>query len=263
MITIASHDGQNNVIKAINKYLIQNIRTRDDVQMLFASLHGKLFAMYNEHKPNYVIWPVSEYTQEVQDFIAEYTVGVKVILIIDTEIPQQELDQYFNSRDNMAFIVDETITKEYRNTITKYGRMYDDDVYHASDLERNDKIVALLSTDNDKNRRMLDEIIYPNNKHDHKVVVVNNPEYDSPVNVGVFNYYDLAFILKTFDKVIDIDKIFQLESQACGIKYLDIGNEDILDTINNNKYSQDIDNLSEHTYNHFVKEEFLPYLIRK
>ena len=110
---------------------------------------------------------------------------------------------------------------------------------------------------------MLDEIIYPNNKHDHKVVVVNNPEYDSPVNVGVFNYYDLAFILKTFDKVIDIDKIFQLESQACGIKYLDIGNEDILDTINNNKYSQDIDNLSEHTYNHFVKEEFLPYLIRK
>jgi hypothetical protein len=183
-----------------------------------------------------------------------------VILIIDTEIPQQELNEYFNSRDNIAFIVDETITTEYKNTITKYGRMYDDDIYHASDLERNDKIVTLLSTDNDKNHRMLDGILYPNNKHDHKVVVVNNPKYDSPVNVGVFNYYDLAFILKTFDKVIDIDKIFQLESQACGIKYLNIENENIIDAVNNNTYSKDIDNLLERTYNHFIKEQLLPYL---
>ena len=113
-------------------------------------------------------------------------------------------------------IVDENLATKYRNTILSYGRMYDDEVYHASDnAERNDKIVALLSTDNDKNHRMLDKIIYPNNKHDHKIVVVNNPEFDSPVNVGIFNYYDLAFIFNTFNGVLDIDQAFQLEAQAC------------------------------------------------
>jgi hypothetical protein len=263
MIKVAAHDGQTNVIKGINKSLLNHIKVLEDAQMMFGSFHGKLFALYNEHKFDYLLWPVSEYTQEIQDFITEYTVGVKVILIVDMDIPQEELSTFLDSRNNVSFIVNENITKEYKNTITKYGRMYDDEVYHASDIDRNDKIVTLLSTDNDKNHRMLDEIIYPKNKHDHKIVVLNNPEYESPVNLGTFNYHDLASILNRFDKVIDIDKNFQLESQACGIKYLDIDDENIIDAIDNNKYCKDVDDLSQYTYNNFVLKHLWPYLSRK
>ena len=263
MITIASHDGVNNIVKAINKYLIRSLSQDKNSQMIFASLHGKLFSMYNQHKPNYLIWPVSEYTQELQDFITEYPVGIKIILIVDVAIPQDELNAFLNSRNNIAIVLNSNISTEYRNTISKYGRMYDDEVYHASDIDRNDKIVTLLSTDNDKNHRMLDEIIYPKNKHDHKIVVLNNPQYESPVNLGTFNYHDLAAILNRFDKVIDIDKNFQLESQACGIKYLDIDDENIIDAIDNNKYCKDVDDLSQYTYNNFVLKHLWPYLSRK
>jgi len=260
MIKIASHDGANNIVKAINKYLMKNLSTTKNIQMLFASLHGRLFSMYDQHKPDYLLWPVSEYTQELQDFITEYAVGIKIILIIDVVIPQEELNTFLNSRNNVVMIVDDNLATEYRNTILSYGRMYDDEVYQKSDFKRNDKIIALLSSDNDKNHRMLDKIIYPNNEHDHKIVVVNNLEFDSPVNVGIFNYYDLGFIFKTFSGVLDIDHIFQLEAQACGIKYFNIDDGDILNAIDNNKYHINIENISEHTYGHFVENKLLPHL---
>ena len=260
MITIASHDGVNNIVKAINKYLIRSLSQDKNSQMIFASLHGKLFSMYNQHKPNYLIWPVSEYTQELQDFITEYPVGIKIILIVDVAIPQDELNAFLNSRNNIAIVLNSNISTEYRNTISKYGRMYDDEVYHASELDRNDKIVTLLSTDNDKNHRMLDEIIYPNNEHDHKIIVLNNPEFQSPVNLGIFNYNDLAFILQTFSGVVDIDRTFELESQVCGIKYFNIEDGNILDAINNNKCHTPIENIAQHTYKNFVEQKLLPQL---
>lgn len=263
MTTIASHDGLNNIVKAINKYLIKNIHDEKDTHLLFATLHGRLFSVYDQHKPDYLLWPVSEYTQELQDFITEYGNGIKIILIVDVVIPQEELNTFLNSRNNVAMIVDDGLATQYRNTIVRYGRMYDDEVYHTSDLERNDKIVALLSTDNDKNHRMLDDIIYPNNKHDHKIVVLNNLEFESPVNLGIFNYIDLGLILKTFKGVLDIDKTFQLESQSCGIKYFDIDDGNILDAINNDKCCATIDDISKYTYSHFVQQELLPHLIRK
>ena len=150
MIKIASHDGANNIVKAINKYLMKNLSTTKNIQMLFASLHGRLFSMYDQHKPDYLLWPVSEYTQELQDFITEYAVGIKIILIIDVVIPQEELNTFLNSRNNVVMIVDDNLATEYRNTILSYGRMYDDEVYQKSDFKRNDKIIALLSSDNDK-----------------------------------------------------------------------------------------------------------------
>jgi len=263
MTIIASHDGVNNVIKAINKYLIKNISTEKDTHLLFTSLHGKLFAMYDQHKPDFLLWPVSEYTQELQDFITEYNSNIKIVLIVDVVIPQEELNTFLNSRNNVAMIVSNDIATKYRNTILNYGRMYDDEVYHASELERNDKIVALLSTDNDKNHRMLDEIIYPNNKHDHKIVVLNNPEFESPVNLGIFNYHDLSIILKTFKGVLDIDKTFQLEAQVCGIKYFDIDDGNILDAIDNDRCCANIDDISNHTYSHFVQHDLLPHLTRE
>lgn len=263
MTIIASHDGVNNVIKAINKYLIKNISTEKDTHLLFTSLHGKLFAMYDQHKPDFLLWPVSEYTQELQDFITEYNTNIKIVLIVDVVIPQEELNTFLNSRNNVVMIIQDDLTAKYRNTILRYGRMYDDEVYHASDLERNDKIAALLSTDNDKNHRMLDEIIYPNNKHDHKIIVLNNPEFESPVNLGIFNYSDLSLILQTFKGVLDIDKTFQLEAQVCGIKYFDIDNGNILDAIDNDKCCDIIDDVSKHTYSHFVQHDLLPHLTRK
>jgi hypothetical protein len=257
MKKILLHNGNNNIIKAINKFLVKNLDT-DKTQILFNSWHNQLCAVYQTHKPDIVFWCASEYSQEFQDFVTEYHSQVTIFLIVDVEIGQEALNNFLNTIDNIKIIKNAKFKTHYRNTIAEYDSLYDADIFFNQQLTRNDKTVVLLSPDNDRNHALLDTVLYPNNKH--PIVVVNNPNFDSVVNLGLINYNDLAFIMNTYSNIIDLDNLFPLEASACEINSIDISNNDINDALDNHKIYPRISDLGDHTYEVFVQQKILPHI---
>ena len=258
MKKILLHNGNNNVVKAINKFLAKNLDI-NQTQILFNSWHNQLFEVYQKYQPDTIFWPSSEYSQELHDFITEYGFGsnVNIFLIVDVPVPQDQLNDFINQRDNIKIIKDSTIQTHYKNTIAEYSRLYDHEIFFDRQLSRNNKIIAILSPDNDRNHQLLDSVIYPNN---YPVVVVNNPKFESVVNLGLINYNDLAFIMNTYSKIIDIDNIFALEATACNIDVIDISDNNIAQAIDQNKCMSRAPDYRSHTYEIFVKEKIIPHI---
>lgn len=256
---ILLHDGNNNVIKGLNKYLIKYLHGQNDIQVLFSNFHNRLLGVYQSHTPNIVVWPVSEYTQEVHDFITEYHLSTKILLVIDVDVAHKDLYAFWNKTPNIKTIVNTKLSKQdYNNKIAQYISLYDDEIFKTdTTISRNNKIVAILSSDNNKNNELLSNIVYPYNKY--PIVAVNNPEFDSPINLGVVNYVDLSFIFKTFSKVIDIDRQYEIECHASDIDYINIYDYSIDNAIENNHLVPKITNIDEYGLSYFVKDKVLPY----
>lgn len=253
---ILLHDGQNNVIKGINKYLLKELSVLEDTNIIFNRTHGSLFSIYQQIKPEVIFLQVSEYTQETQDFIAEYNGQTKINLLVDVPIQNDQLNNFLN-KTKVQIIKNKDITTSYVNTVASYGNMYDDEIFFCTNKDRNTKIVTILSKDNERNN-ILNEFIYPNTKY--PIVVLNNPSFRSPVNLGLFNYFDLSMILNTFSGVIDIDGYFDLEAQACDINsYRCDDRESLLDALENNTFKQKQKDLSSFTYKNFVTQHLISH----
>lgn len=256
--TIALHDAQIDLAKGINKFLIQKLSDTPDTNIIFDKLHGKLFGIYQKHQFSTLIWHMSEYTQELHDFIRDYSDIVKIYLVIDQDI-DIKLAESINATNTNILLKNKT-NNIFGRTACVFDNLYDHSIFYDMELHRNNKTVVLLSRNNDKNIQLLYENIYP--QTNKPIVVVNNPEFESPVNLGIFNYPDLANILNIFEGVIDLDQNYLLESQASNIKYYDISNNrSIVDAIDNNVTMEKISHIEQYTYEYFVEKYLLPHML--
>lgn len=246
--TILLHDGRNSVCKSINKAIIDNLS--DSCDIAFNKFHNRLFHAQQTANPSLTVWSASEYTQEFHDYVVEYNSKVTIILIVDVMINQPELIEFLNN-SNVQMIVDTKFGIKFKNTIAEYSNLYEDSIFYDMQQTRNDKTLAILSPDNEQNQK-LTKLIYPFTSD--KIVAVGNPQFDSPVNLGIFNHPDLAAMLNKFSKVLDLSEQYKLESQACNIPYY---------KIDQNNPEDKIENLSEYTYKNFVENNILPFIRKK
>lgn len=252
---ILLHDASSQTSKNINKSIIDS--TYESYDTIHNNIHGNLFNIYQQYRPAYVFLNASEYTQEFQDFLMEHSSDTNIFLWIENNIDNQQLIEFWNSRQ--IKIISSTEYKHfYTNCIATYNKMYNEAIFNNQELDRNNKIAVMLSADNTKNS-IIQEILYPNN-FGRRVVVFNNPEFQSPVNLGILNALDLSVVLNSFDAFIDIDQQLYLEAQACRIKYYDIETMNPKEAILNNKFKTLDANLEDYTYIKFTKEQILPHI---
>jgi hypothetical protein len=253
--TILINDAKSNAAKSINKYLLEHFGQDSDYTILFNVFHQKLYYAHQTRRPQVVVWALSEYTQEIHDYIVEFSSVVKIILLIDTPIPQPDLIPFLN-QSNVKIILDKKTKYEFNNTIAEYDRLYEDSLFFDQKKEKNNKTLILLSKNNTKN---LEIIKLPTEiKEVYNMVAIGNPEYDSPINLGVFHYAELGDILSDFSTVIDLDSEYRLECQACNIPYVSLGDD--FDISNISSFEPDVDNINECTYKHFVNNNIIPFI---
>ena len=251
--TILLHDASNQTSKNINKSIMD--LTHESHNIILNTVHGNLFNIYQQHKPSYIFLNASEYTQEFQDFLMDHAGDTSIFLFIENNIDNTSLIEFWNSRP-VKIIANVQYKNLYNNCVAVYDKMYNEQIFNNKKLNRNDKIAVMLSADNSKNNT-IQEILYPNN-FDRKVVVFNNPEFQSPVNLGILNASDLSIVLNSFDGLIDIDQQLYLEAQACNIKYYDIQTVNPKEAIINNNFKTLNANLNDYTYLKFTTEQILP-----
>lgn len=254
---IILNDGSNNCCKSINRYLIENLKENFDI--VFNKCHGKLLHLQQTLKPKLILWSASEYTQEFHDYITDYHDQASIILIVDVKIDNDQLVNFLN-QTQIKIIQNSRYESGLKNIIAKYDHLYEDAIFNNTDETRNDKILAILSHDNEVNQK-LNDFIYPVYTGKEKVVALGNPQFKAGVNLGIFNAPDLAFILNRFSAVLDLSEKYRLEAQACNIPYLNTDN--IADAIENKTEIPKVPNLSELTYKNFVYNTLLPYIRSK
>jgi len=254
--TLILNDGSNNCCKSINRHIINELKESHDI--VFNKCHGKLFHIQQKLNPKLTLWSASEYTQEFHDYIVDYHQNVEILLIADIAINNPQLVDFLN-QTNVKIIQSSRHQCGLKNIIFQYDYLYEDSIFYNTNQNRNGKIVALLSYDNDINQK-LNEITYPNNI-DHKIIALGNPEFKSPINLGIFNSPDLAFILNRFSAAIDLSGQYRLECQACDISYFQTDN--LTDSIQNNLFVEKLPDLQSLTYKNFVNNQLLPHIRSK
>lgn len=218
---------------------------------IIGSLHNVLFDTYHQNKPDLLMLPLEEYTQEFHDFVSAF--HEKIDIIIFCESIQNEMVQQFI--ENKIKIIQKN-SESISDTILSYDKIYNENIYKNLNLKRNDKILVMLSEDQEKNSKILENILYPKTKH--KLSLINNHNFEHPQNIGVCNDNDTAYMLNTFESFIDITDNFDLEAHACGINVLDKG--DLLFNLENNKYSKINYSLQDYTVDTFVNQKLLPFI---
>ena len=256
--TILLHDSQNIISKNINRLIIE--LTHQSHNVIMNTVHGNLFNIYQREKPEYIFLSASEYTQEFQDFLTDHSNDTNIFLFIDNDdhVQNKQLSEFWSSRSSMKIIANKNCQNKYTNCIAEYDDMYDENIFYDRKLQRNDRIAVILSNDNNKND-ILQEILYPN-VFDHKLVVFNNPDFKSPVNLGILNSSDLSIVLNIYGAVLDMDQKLYLQAQACKTKYYDISNIQVKEAILNQNFKISNLDLNNHTYLKFVTEKILPHI---
>lgn len=248
-----AHVGGSRQYRSIVRCLQQSLNQE---QLLVNQLHGNLFDAAYLFKPTIALFPALEYTQEVHNFIAQAN-NVKIFLYVDIEIPQKELVDFWNA--NCKCIVKNNTEKSITNKLS-FDHIYDDNVFTNLNMKRNNKIAVSLSGDMDKNHKILDGSLYPNFK-DKPIVLFNNPQFEHPQNIGIYNEPDLNYVLNTYELFVDIDNEFNIETNVCGIPKLDI-QVNLLESIQNNRILPTIpaENLEEYKSSNFVNQKLLSYM---
>lgn len=251
---ILINDSHNIYIKNIIKYISRLIP--DNIELFINRWNNQLFYAYQKINPQIIIWSTSSYNQEFHQFLSEYGNQCKILLLEDAIISQDELIPIINNNQNISVVSNREL---WKNRIAELKKLYDHDVFSNFSSERNNKYLALLSADNNKNQEILSKILYPNNL-DKKIVAMGNPEFDHPANVGLVSYTDLPYLFNKFSYLIDIESDYLLEGTACGISILQTKgdlqeaiNDNILETINN-------EILLESTYNHYVNKNIISFI---
>jgi len=251
---IAIHDSSSNDSKAINRQLLENLS--EDYDIVFSKLHGRLFHLHQTMKPKLLLWSSSEYTQEFHDYIVEHQKDTCIILLVDYPIDQSDLVNFLQ-QSNVNIVLNKR-TETNVKTIAEYDTLYEDSIFFDTGSDRLDKTLVLLSPDN-KDNEIIKEICYPNTNH--KIVAVGNPEFDSPINLGIYNLPDLAFMFNRFKSVIDVTGNAVLPAQACSAPCIDTTN--LKNNFTNNVYIQPIDNINELTFKYFAEKNIIPFIRNK
>ena len=215
------------------------------------SLHNILFDTYHQHKPDLLMLPLEEYTQEFHDFISALHEKIDIVIFCDN-IQNELIPQFIQNKIKIIQKNSETVL----DTVLSYDKLYNEDIYKNLNLKRNDKTLVMLSEDQEKNNSILENVLYPKTKH--KLCLINNHSFEHPQNIGVCNDNDTAYLLNTFGSFVDITNNFHLEAHACGINVLD--DSDLLVNLEDHKYINSSYSLQEYTVDTFVNQKLLPFI---
>jgi len=256
MTTILAHIGGTRKYRSILRHLYQKIPTLLHTD----NLHNKIFDVSYVKKPSTLLFPISEYTQEIHTFISEKHENIKPLIVIDRSVAQPELLGFLQKNTSSNFIVDSQTQHELAPSVS-YDYLYDDLIFHKlNNIERNTKIAVSLSSDNEKNHKYLDQYLFPNNRISG-LVLFNNPEFKHPQNIGICNEPDLNFILNTYSYYVDMDDEFGVEAAACNIIQIDKEqplDECIKNHLWNTKHSEQ--SVEQYKCSAFVSDKLLPFL---
>lgn len=214
------HNGGSRQYRSIIRHLQKHIPPANYV---VNQLHNRIFDIGYITKPDVLIFPISEYTQEIHNYIEKNIKKLRPIFFIDAKIPQEELLKHL-SDNNCSFIIDSQTEYILPNSIT-YKYIYDDHIFYDMNLiERNGKLAVSLGMDNERNTKLLKDILYPHITK-YPMVLFNNPEFKYEQNIGFFNEPDLNYILNQFSYFMDLDNEFLLEAKVCNIPVLNETND--------------------------------------
>lgn len=230
--------------------LLQQLNGR--VNLISGSFHENIFDIYHKHTPSTVIFPVYEYTQEFHQFVDTFKDKVNIIIFMG-DIVHKDLAQYCNNF-NIKTIKQNSINSHIN---LGYEHIYDSTVFHNLNVERNDKILTILHSDNAINHNLLDNILYPNTKL--KIVTINNPEFKHVQNIGVANSSDISLLFNQYNKLLDLTGSYLIEAQACGIPNLAL-QPDIHQNIENNTIIEPKENIEQYSIQNFINNNLLKFI---
>jgi len=231
----------------------------DEYDISAVNFHGNLFEVYHQNKPDIIIGPANEYSQEMHDFITDHAANVKISIFLNVPIKNDEIGVFWNKhkilcvgkRSNMA-------TDRIADYECLYDRLYDDKIFMLSNQTRNNKTAVMLSSDNEINDTVLSDVLYP--KCQEKIVLFNSANYQNPQNVGVLSPPDINLVFNSYSYLLDLDNSYNIESQICGIQNISIEG-DILENIKSVKLrSLAPFDSTQSSYGAFIKNIFLKAL---
>lgn len=230
--------------------LLQNLASK--TQVLSGSLHESIFDNYSKFKPEVVLLPIHEYTQEFHEFVDTHRTQTNVVIFAG-HLTDNMLIKYCDN-NNIKLICQ---NKQGENVLS-YQYLYDAEMYRDLNLPRANKILTILSNDNAYNHQILDNILYP--KTFHNLILINNSEFQHPQNVGTAQFNDLAILLNHSEYAIDLSDMFYAECQACNIKTIQVDKNDLLLNIENSVFTEKVSDVTKYSISHFVDNELLPFI---
>lgn len=219
------------------------------IKILGGSLHDNIFDTYSKYNPTTIILPIHEYTQEFHEFVNTFKNKVDINIFVG-EILHSDLIKYCDTFNIKTIRRGDNIG----NNVLSYQYLYDNEIFYNMDSERQEKILVIL---NDQDNSIIEPILYPNS--DTRLVLINNPNFKHPQNIGLADGPDLAILFNQFTHLIDLTNSHTAEAQACGIKNLSISG-DIIDNIKNSITIPKITNIEEYTVNNFVNDKLLKFI---
>jgi hypothetical protein len=229
---------------------------KDSLQIILANVNRNLFDIYNKSKPGIVMFPASDYSQEIHDFISEYSKSVKIIVVANIKIDNQTILNFLDG--NSVWLVgkkNNIISEKIPSKSLFYDNLYNSKIYrHMDNQNRNDKIAVILSDNDDDNMKFLVNILYPKTKE--KLCLFNSNTFKHPQNLGYLSQADINLILNTFNKLIDITDSYSIEAQICGIENIEVS-DTLLENIHNNTTKPKIENTNTLSYSYFIANHLL------
>ena len=253
---ILAHVADENSYRAFLRNLYIN---NENLDLLGTSVHSNLFEIYQQNKPDVVILPIHEYTQEFNDFIVEHSRSTRIVLFFNLKIDNKELVSFWDTNKVLCCAQSDQLTRQPSDQSLFHGQLYDSQTYVYSVKSRNDKIAVLLSEDDIKNNTIIGPLLYP--LSNMKLVLFNSATYSSAQNVGFLNPPDLCEVLNSYSCLIDIDDKYAIEARVCNIDNIDI-NGAIADNIVSKKIKSLNINIEECSYDYYIKNTFLPKILK-
>ena len=126
------HDASNILVKSINKYILQNLDYKK-TKVALHPMHGKLFGVHQEQKIQQLIWPLSEYSQELHDFINEYP-ETKIFIIVDSLIDNDDLVSFLSNKSISKLLII-PIVQNFQK-LSPYNQMYDHQIFYNMNTKK-------------------------------------------------------------------------------------------------------------------------------
>lgn len=229
----------------------------EDFQCIPVAVYGRLFDFTKRNRPSSVFLSLSDYSQEVHDWVEDYQNSVNIFLLLDKKIGTDNSDLWsYLCASNIKMIINSHFTPDAPSNHLSYDSRYDSACFSNKGQDRNDKI-AVMSDSVQSNKDIINELLYPNTKL--KINIFNDVDWETPQNVGMLDPVQLNEVLNHYSVFVDLTSSMQLEAQACGIPYIDTSG-DLKQDITDNKFKSEIDKLDKRTWAYFTEHEVLPYI---
>lgn len=193
------------------------------------NLHNRLYDLYFSLQPKNIVCQLEEYSNELHGFAMDTSLKTnlpRILVTVDNNDIAQ--DKYVNvlrqiQGAKITLVIPHKLADYIKSIGLKfdaiaYENLYNNDVFFPMEMERNNKILCILSTDK-KCLSKIEPLLYPNTSV--SMVLVNNPEINVDQNIGLMFDSDMNLALNTYGAVIDLSNSYKAEIAVCGIKKYD------------------------------------------